>query len=116
MTIDPFAPTPEPDDATKLAQKADLDRAARTAGFAMATYGMMPGVSELPRATQDGIALRAGLGLLIGQGLITVKSEDEWPEYISLDVPTWLEPDVAGALDNYRLLLAAMDDVRRGRP
>lgn len=80
-------------------QIADRDRAARAAIFAADSVLIdNPGVRNLPGADQTRVTVTAALGYLIGHGLITVAQEADWPEWLSLDIPEHLLPDVDGML------------------
>jgi hypothetical protein len=79
------------------AQRADRERAAYAAMFATDHVLIShPEIMGLPRADQSRITVEAALGYLIGHGLVTVKPESEWPEWLAIDIPEHMEPDVAG--------------------
>lgn len=103
-----FSRRPELTPEQRQQQIDDRDRAYRAARFAADQYAMDRQVRALPGADQTAAAVTAALGYLIGHGLITVKPADEWPEWLDLDVPEHLAPDVDGMVERYAAMQAAM--------
>lgn len=76
-----------------------LNRLRRTAGLSVDTYmADHPEIASLSPAGQQRVAVDVALGFLIGQGLIRVAPEDEWPaswpgswQYA---IPEHLRPDL----------------------
>lgn len=91
----PTTPHASDDEARQL---ADRDRATRQALFG-ADETLVAIDRRLPVAVRDRLAVTAALGYLIGHGLITVKPATEWPEWVPLDIPEHLRPDLAGGDD-----------------
>ncbi len=76
-------------------QVADRDRAVQACVFAVDnTLIDNPAVRALPGADQTRITLEAALGYLIGHGLVEVKPQDEWPEWLAVDMPDHMRVDV----------------------
>ncbi len=81
---------------TEQQQIADRDRAARAATFAV-DQALIDNYAELrsvPSVVVARVTVEAALGYLIGHGLITVAPAEEWPEWLQLDTPEHLRPDV----------------------
>ncbi len=91
-------------------QIADRDRAVRAAMFAVDSFAINNRVvlAQCPAATESRALVTAALGYLIGQGLITVTPTPDWPEYLPMDCPTHLLPDVAEMVAGNRALRDAL--------
>lgn len=76
---------------------ADRDRAARAATFAVGRVVMdnHADMTVLTQVTRESVIVQTALGYLIAHRLITVTPEDEWPEWLALDCPPEMAPDVA---------------------
>jgi len=83
-------------------QISDRDRAVRAAMFA-ADHMLIsnPQIYALPKAHVSRLTVEAAVGYLIGHGLITVKPESEWPEWLAMALPEHMEPDVRDVLDRF---------------
>lgn len=109
---DPFA-SQEPPSAEDVAGYIDdRDRATRAASFAVDDWWLsqVPNLDRLTAAQRTRLLIAAALGYLIGEGLITVKPEEEWPEYLNMRIPGHLRPDVAEAMAGASRLAAALKE------
>jgi hypothetical protein len=78
-------------------QQAQRDQLVRAAGFAVdAVLADTPTYRVLPPAQQTTVTLEAAFGYLLAHRLITVLPDDQWPAWLSLDIPEHLVPDIAG--------------------
>jgi hypothetical protein len=82
-------------------QLADRDRATRAAIFAVDNVLIGSGIDRLPSAYHSRAAVEAALGYLIGHGLITVTPEADWPEWLPVQCPDHLVPDLAGMVGQW---------------
>ena len=83
-------------------QVEDRDRAVRACMFAvddafLRDPAMGAQLRAAPPAVRSRVAVEAAIGYLVGQGLIEVKPDSEWPEYLPMQTPEHLLP----AVDEY---------------
>ena len=85
-------------------QIADRDRVVYAASFSADRVAIdnYPDFYVLPGHDQTHLILQAALGYLIGRGLIAVKPQDEWPEWLNMEIPDHLRPDVPGEIARWR--------------
>lgn len=79
-------------------QRTDRDALVKACIFAVDNFLMdNPSITVLPRASQTRFVLEAALGYLLseGGGLISTQPED-WPEWLSIQIPDHLKPDASG--------------------
>jgi hypothetical protein len=109
-TNQPFPARPTPSVEEQQAQRDIRDRLAHVA--LLATDNIVidnaAAIAALPSAYRSRITVEAAIGYLIAEGLIRVTPDDEWPEYVSLELPDYLKPDIAGATANHARVTAAM--------
>lgn len=80
-------------------QRNDLDRATRAAMFAVDSFVLNRLANvQITEAARTRLTVAAALGYLIGTGLIVVTPEEDWPEWLPLDIPAHLKPDVDAAV------------------
>jgi hypothetical protein len=80
----------------------DRDRCVRIAMFAADKVLLdNPDLATLPPAYTARVTVEAALGYLIGRGLITVKPDDQWPEWLAVDLPDHMRPDIAGLVQRW---------------
>jgi hypothetical protein len=67
-----------------------------------------PALRALPGADQTRVTAEAVLGYLIGHGLITVHPVQQWPEWLGMEIPDHLRPDVDGLIARWASLRRAL--------
>lgn len=104
----PGKPTPSPEEQQR--QKDLRDRLTQVA--LLATDNIIidnaAAIAALPSAYRSRITVEAAIGYLISEGLIQVTPDEEWPEWISLELADWMRPDIAGATANHARVMGAM--------
>lgn len=97
--------TPEQQEQREL-----RDRLVKSAIFAVDGVAMKgrPMLDAMPAAMTTRIIAEAVVGSLLAQGLITPLPDDQWPEWLTTDIPEHLAPDVEG---RYRQWMGAVDRV-----
>jgi hypothetical protein len=81
-------------------QRRTRDELVRAAGFATDMF-VMDHRAELERVTSVSytrLTLQAAIGYLIGQGLIRATPEDQRPEWLEMQIPDHLQPDLTEAM------------------
>lgn len=81
--------------STEQQQIDDTDRLTRAAIFAADTHVMRAIAAGATGAEITRVAIHAGIGVLIAQGLITITPQ--WPEWLLTDVPDHLAPTIRRA-------------------
>ena len=98
-----------PTDPTE--QRRIRDMLVRDAIFTTDIF-MMDHAADLQRVTaanRTRLTLQAAIGFLLAQGLITATPDDQRPEWMALDLPEHLRPDLAEAI-------AQLDRMNRALP
>lgn len=82
----------------------DIARALRVALFAVDDFviGERSNMDCLTYAARTRLTVEAALAYLIGNDLIAVKPDKEWPELLPMRVPLELRPDAAGEAERAR--------------
>jgi hypothetical protein len=107
MTFDPFQTPPHPQ--TEEEQRETVHRLARDANLAVDTWVMAHRdelLGEVTAASRTDLIIRAALGYLVGLNLITLTENP--PEWLPLDIPAHLQPDIDAAKNQYRRLQARL--------
>lgn len=79
-------------------QKADVRRALHVAIFAVDDFviGEALNLDYLSNAARTRLIVEAALAYLVGNELITVAPDEEWPDWVPSRIPPDLKPDAAG--------------------
>lgn len=85
------------DEQRQRTRRDDLARDARL-GVDLWVIASWPPMAPLPRVDQTRLIVQATLGYLIGAGLIQAVPPEDRPEWLAVDIPDHLQPDLARAL------------------
>lgn len=79
-------------------QQVDIRRALHVAIFAVDNFVMdeRSSLDCLSGAARTRLIVEAALAYLVGNELVTVTPDEQWPDFMPMQVPTELKPDVAG--------------------
>lgn len=79
-------------------QRADVRRALHVSIFAVDNFVMdeWSNLEYLSNAARTRLILEAALAYLVGNELIAVTPDGSWPDFVPMQVPPELRPDVAG--------------------
>jgi hypothetical protein len=86
-----------PQSMSEAEQVRVRDMLVRDAIFAADSYLIdnATAVREITPAERTRLTLQVAIGYLISQGLITATPDDQRPEWLSLDLPEHMQPDLA---------------------
>ncbi len=87
-------------DTSEAEQRRIRDMLVRDACFATDMFldDNAQMLTRVTKASATRLTLQVAIGYLIGQGLIRATPENERPEWLAMDVPEHLQPDLAEAV------------------
>lgn len=79
-------------------QRADIGRALHVAIFAVDNFVMDEGsnLEYVTNAARTRLIVEAALAYLVSNELVTVAPDEQWPDFMPMNVPPELKPDAAG--------------------
>lgn len=79
-------------------QRADVRRALHASIFAVDNFVIDEAfnLDHLSNAARTRLIVEAALAYLIGNELVTVAPDEQWPDFMPMNVPPELKPDAAG--------------------
>lgn len=85
----------------------DRNKAARAAVFAVGSFAIDNRVElgRLPKAVHDRLIVEVALGYLFGHGLVQLT---EWPEWLPVEAPEEMIPDIRAAAEANRAVRDAL--------
>lgn len=85
-------------------RRSDIQRALRACLFAVDNFviGEASNLAHVPNAARTRLIVEAALAYLVGNRLIAVVPDEEWPDLLPVRVPPELKPDAAGEAQRIR--------------